>query len=143
MLVLYTFFFLIKVFFASFFFIMKVGFCRWVHSMDFRKYTTLKGIFHSFKSSSEDPQHAPTLNCIYAKVLLSSTYTEAGATGLNLPRDLPPVIQTTAAKTWGQLFCWYIFFPFVSIPASSSHEKRNSACQSCRESFLPSPVMRG
>lgn len=82
-----------------------------------------------------------SLNCIHAKVLLSSTYTEAGATGLNLPGDLSPVIQTTAAKIRGQFFC-YVLFPFVPIPASNSQEKRNSAHHSCRESFLPFPVMR-
>lgn len=49
-----------------------------------------------------------SVNCIHTKVLLSSTYTETGATGLNLPSDLSPVIQKTAAKTWGQLFCWCV-----------------------------------
>lgn len=38
------------------------------------------------------------LNSIRAKVL-ASTYTEPGATGLNLFSDLPPVIQAPAANT--------------------------------------------
>lgn len=51
--------------------------------------------------------------------------------------------SNNCSQNLGTAFLLVYFFPFVSIPASSSHEKRNSACQSCRESFLPSPVMRG
>ena len=109
----------------------------------FQKVDEPKGYFSLLEVIKWEPAVcSQPLNCICAKVLLASTYTEADATGLNLFSDLPPVTQTNAAKTWGQLFC-FVLFPFVPTPASNSQEKRDSVQQSCRESYFPPPVMMG
>lgn len=95
--------------------IIKVSYCCWVHGRHFR----IERIFFSplcLQVGSYDV--LPPLNYICAKVLLASIYTEAGATGLHLFSDFPPVTQTTAAETWGQLFC-FVLFPFVFTPPST------------------------
>lgn len=87
----------------------------------FQKIDEAKECFSLFGVKWGSAACSHPLNRIRAKVL-ASTYTEAAATGLNLFSDLPPVIQRTAAKTWGQLFC-FAFFSLCTYPCKQQSGK--------------------
>lgn len=105
----------------------------------FQKVDKPKGYFFLLEIiKGESTACSHSLNCTHAKVLLSSTYTEAGATGLNLPSDLSPVIQTTAAKTWGQLFLLCCFPLYLSLQATIMKRGIVLISHAGKASFLPS-----
>jgi len=125
MLVLYTVFFYRSPLILKFFMHYESQILLRCSQYGFQKVEEPKGHFSFLaviKWGSSSCCHP--LKHVSAKVLLASTYTEASATGLKPFSDLPPAIQTTAAKTWGQVFCFVLFCFPLYLPLQATDRKR-------------------